>query len=243
MAEVDLEKRRTTRILAGLALNAGAQMLGISTAHAAVSVDCPIYMFHGISQGGAAVDNIIRTNARAGRIPVSISQLSAILLGEAEKPAKPLFALTFDDGLVSQYNFAKPVLDRYGAEATFYIIGGLMDGSWEGDRVHDYMDDKKVQDLAALGYDIASHSVDHGDLVRIQLSGDPTKVSDEIYHSKEKLEAVIDQEVTSFSYPNGSYTSFTRQLVIEAGYKAAVSVQSGRIQNDGSIHDLRRTRA
>src|SRR3990167_9159753 len=234
------ERRRFVRMAAGLALNVGAQLLGISTAHAAQTVDCPIYMFHGIATGGGAVDRIIRANIN--RKSVSVGQLTKIIQGEAEVPDKPLFCLTFDDGLLSQYQHAKPVLDRYQVEATFFVMGGIMDGTWTGDGVHPYMNKKQVQAMAEEGYEFGSHSVDHDDLVRIQYSGDYTRVSDEIYHSKDKLEAAIEQEIISFSYPNGSYTSFTRQLVIEAGDQAAVSVNSGRIQNENLMYSLRRTR-
>lgn len=237
MAEVDLEKRRTTRILAGLALNAGAQMLGISTAHAAVSVDCPIYMFHGISQGGAAVDNIIRTNARAGRIPVSIKTLSEIILGEREIPNKPLFALTFDDGLLSQYQQAKPILDRYEAEATFFVMGT----AWQGDGVHIYMTPDQIKHLAGLGYEIGSHTVNHTPLVTLRTRNYGTYL-DEITQSRDQLAELVDDEITSFAYPNGSYNGAVASDIAEL-YKAAVSTQPGRIQTESIKYALRRVRA
>jgi len=38
--------------------------------------------------------------------------------------AEPIKAaiLTFDDGMLSQFNYAKPILDIYNFKATFYII-------------------------------------------------------------------------------------------------------------------------
>ncbi len=243
MLEFDPEKRKTNKLLAGLALALGAKMLGVSIAQAAQSVDCPIFMFHGIAPGGAAVDRVIRENARQGRIPVSVKQLSEIILGELDVPNKPLFAITFDDGLLNQYLYAKPVLDRYEAEATFFIMGGLMDGTWTGDKVHTYMTAEQVAYLSNLGYEIGSHTVTHSSLTTLYNQGRHATLYDEISHSKEKLEAVTDEEVVSFSYPNGSYNPSIVK-VVSGVYKSAVSVLNDtRRQTPNNLYLLRRVRA
>lgn len=237
------ERRKFLKMGAGLGLAVGAKMLGISTAYAAQSVDCPIYMFHAVSPGGAAVDRVIRENARIGRRSVSIRQLSEILLGEREVPDYPIFSLTFDDGLKNQFDNALPVLNKYEAEATFFVMGGTMDGSWRGDGVHQYMSPEQTQHLSALGYEIGSHSVTHRDLVRdVYNLGKYGEVGNEVRESKEKLESVIETDVVSFAYPNGSNNPFIRQAVAET-YQAAVSSSPGRIQSESIEYMLRRIRA
>src|SRR5579864_638720 len=72
-----LRRRRFIKLLAGSALTPVVSMLRISTAYAAAAVNCPIYMFHLAS--AAAVDNVIRANARAGRTPVTVGQLAAMI--------------------------------------------------------------------------------------------------------------------------------------------------------------------
>ena len=44
-------------------------------------------------------------------------------LGEPIKAA----IITFDDGMLSQYIYAKPILDNYNFKATFYIICNSVD--------------------------------------------------------------------------------------------------------------------
>jgi peptidoglycan/xylan/chitin deacetylase (PgdA/CDA1 family) len=65
--------------------------------------------------------------------------------------------LNFDDAYKSQYTNAKPILDKYGYKATFYLICNDIESngylSWE--------------DIAALyndGNDIGSHTMNHVDL-------------------------------------------------------------------------------
>ena len=214
--------------------------LNIGTAHASQPIDCPIYTFHGVSSG-AAVERVIRDNDRVGRISLSVKQLGEILLDERELPDKLPYCLTFDDGLKSQFDNAVPVLNRYGVEATFFVIAGTMDGSWPGDNVHIYMSQGQILYLNALGYEIGSHTVTHRNLVTLFNQRDFGAVEDEIYQSADKLEMVTGQMVTSFCYPSGFgwNNPFIREAVSNR-YKISASTIPGRIQSPGAIYALRR---
>src|SRR5690348_417827 len=65
--------------------------------------------------------------------------------------------LTFDDGYADQYRYAVPLLRRYGARATFYIVTGNV-----GRRGHLTWDDLRA--MLAQGMDIAAHGMQHDDL-------------------------------------------------------------------------------
>jgi peptidoglycan/xylan/chitin deacetylase (PgdA/CDA1 family) len=209
-------------------------MLRISTTYAASTVRCPIYMFH--LAGTAAVESVIRANARAGRSPVTVAQLAAMVRGEGPVSTNPPFCLTFDDGYLVQYQQALTILERYQAPATFFIIGTV----WQGDGVHAYMNVDQVEDLYSRGHEIGSHTVDHRDLVPLRAK-DANGYWAELVDSKAQLEALIDDEVTTFAYPDGSYNLAIMQDV--AGiYKAAVSTAPGTMQTSGLEYALRRTR-
>ena len=229
-----LHRRTLVRLLAGSALAPLVSMLKISTAYAATSVACPIYMFH--LTGAAAVENVVRANARAGRAPVTVAQLAAIVRGDAPEPSIPPFCLTFDDGYLVQYQQALPVLNRYQVSATFFIIGTV----WQGDGVHSYMNLQQVTDLYSRGHEIGSHTVDHRDLVPLR-ARDINAYWAELVDSKAQLEALIDDEVSTFAYPDGSYNGPIMRDV--AGiYKAAVSTAPGTLQTTNSKYGLKRTR-
>jgi peptidoglycan/xylan/chitin deacetylase (PgdA/CDA1 family) len=65
--------------------------------------------------------------------------------------------LTFDDGYKNQYTNAKPILDKYGYKATFYIVCNYAEKNGR----------LKWEDITALyneGHDIGSHTMNHADL-------------------------------------------------------------------------------
>lgn len=67
-----------------------------------------------------------------------------------------MVSLVFDDGLSSVYQYAFPVLTRYGLVATVGVIANRVDS---GDP--DFMDEKQLHELQSAGWEIASHSLTH----------------------------------------------------------------------------------
>lgn len=97
--------------------------------------------------------------------------------------------ITFDDGMLSQYTYAKPILDKYNFKATFYIICNSVDKE-------NRMNWNNIQTLEDEGHEIGSHSMNHQRLG--QLSNNEMKY--EIIESKRCLENK-GFNVTSFSFP------------------------------------------
>jgi peptidoglycan/xylan/chitin deacetylase (PgdA/CDA1 family) len=97
--------------------------------------------------------------------------------------------LNFDDAYKTQYTNAKPILDKYGYKATFYLICNDIESngylSWE--------------DIAALyndGNDIGSHTMNHVDLSK-------TSKKETQYEIGESKQCFLDHGIntTSFAYP------------------------------------------
>ena len=98
--------------------------------------------------------------------------------------------LNFDDGRLSQYTNAKPVLDKYGFKATFYVVCNYI-GKKPG-----YMDWNEIETLHREGHDIGSHSMDHVHLEKL-----PKKdIEYQVGESKICLQK-HGINVTSFAYP------------------------------------------
>ena len=105
--------------------------------------------------------------------------------------AEPIKAviITFDDGMLSQYTYAKPILDKYNFKATFYIICNNVDKE-------NRMNWNNIQTLEEEGHEIGSHSMNHKKLSK--LSEEEREY--EIIESKRCLQE-NGFDVTSFSFP------------------------------------------
>jgi peptidoglycan/xylan/chitin deacetylase (PgdA/CDA1 family) len=101
-----------------------------------------------------------------------------------------IVVLNFDDGRKTQFTHAKPVLDKYGFKATFYIVRNYVENK------PGFMNWKEVTQLYEEGHDIGSHSMDHIDLSKLSKKD----LKFEIGKSKECLED-HGIDVTSFAYP------------------------------------------
>jgi peptidoglycan/xylan/chitin deacetylase (PgdA/CDA1 family) len=119
--------------------------------------------------------------------------------------------LNFDDGRLSQYTNAKPILDKYGFKATFYVVCNDI-GKKDG-----YMDWNDVETLQKEGHDIGSHSMNH-----VRLEKLPKKAIEyEVGGSKKCLQR-HGINVTSFAYPfNGGSNDKTVVDIVSKYYELA----------------------
>lgn len=210
-------------------------MAGLFLAGANTSADFPIYMFHQTT--GAPVESVLVYELGRRRQPVTVATANDILRGNQVMPSGGIFCLTFDDGYRIQYNSAYPVLERYKAKATFYV----MSPGWRGDRVHIYMDWNQIQELADNGHEIGSHTVNHVPNLIYLRSANWNAYLAEVIGSKQHIEQQIGYPVRTFCYPNGVYNKAIIDDVLNH-YEAAVSTVAGSTQSLELIQQLRRIR-
>ena len=89
--------------------------------------------------------------------------------------------------------------------------------------LHDFMSWDEARELAALGFDIASHTCEHPILSR--LSEDELRF--ELLESKARIEAELGRPVTALAYPNGGISDYSPAVIAMAkacGYSAAFAV-------------------
>ena len=98
--------------------------------------------------------------------------------------------INFDDGFKTQFSHAKPILDKYGFKATFYIVCNYVDNK------KGYMTWEEIETLKKEGHDIGSHTMNH-----IHLSNLSKKdIEYEVGQSKKCLDD-HGIEATSFAFP------------------------------------------
>ena len=146
---------------------------------------------------------------------------------------KKVVILNFDDGRKSQFTEAKPILDKYGFKATFYVVCGYL-GNKPG-----YMNWTEVKQLSAQGHDIESHTMNHRNL------SDSSKKSLEFQIGESK--ACLQEhgiKATSFAYPfdQGSDNK-TVVRVVSKYYDLARTASSPVtfLHCDGWIHQSHQT--
>lgn len=122
---------------------------------------------------------------------------------ERPDPAKVL--IQFDDGSVTDYTRAFPVLEEYGYDAaTFVNPGTIGDGS--------KLSMEQLSELQSSGWDVCSHSFDHPSLIEL----DETDQREQIRDSKQwLLDHGFERGAEYFAYPYHDYDQTTLDLVSE----------------------------
>ena len=160
---------------------------------------------------------------------------------EGNENGEDNFAITFDDGYLSVYEHACPILKERDMTATVYVVVDTLGGInvWDkkaGDREEKMMSPKQARELAENGFEIGSHTLTHPRLANL----DDDQLTREIVDSKQKLEDIVQQEVTSFSYPYGSFDGRVLNAAAAAGYKSAVSTKLGIVIEGTSVFEIPR---
>ncbi|HET9805956.1 MAG TPA: polysaccharide deacetylase family protein [Nitrososphaeraceae archaeon] len=119
---------------------------------------------------------------------ILFSSTSILISYSSAEPIKTAI-ITFDDGMLSQYTYAKPILDKYNFKATFYIICNNVDKE-------NRMNWNNIQILEKEGHEIGSHTMNHKKLSKLSYE----EMKYEIIESKICLQE-NGLKVTSFSFP------------------------------------------
>jgi len=169
-----------------------------------------------------------------GLTPVSLDHLVGAIEGWATLPPRA-FVVTFDDGWVVQIEEALPTLVELRVPATFFVMPGF-ERYGQG-----HMTVAQFRDLRAAGMTVGSHTVNHARLPTLIKENQGAALA-EIVTSRDILEREVDG-VDYFAYPHGLFDAASAQVVIETGYRAAVTTLPGIRHMLGSRFVLRRIRA
>lgn len=151
---------------------------------------------------------------------ISMRDFLAWRRGEREIPPKSAL-ITIDDGYMSSYNVAWPILREFGYPVTLYLytkyvnIGGKS-LSW-----------KQLQEMRDAGMEFGSHSVSHDNMSRPRTLGGcdyQSWLSNELEESKKVLEYHLGVPITTFAYPYGSHDINIVQAGLRKGYEAMFTV-------------------
>jgi Polysaccharide deacetylase len=116
--------------------------------------------------------------------------------------------ITFDDGHISNFEFALPILQSRGCKAHFFITVG-----WTGNRVG-YMGWPELKALQHSGQLIGAHGWSHTLLTHCN----PRGLQTELNSARLMLEDKLGASITTMSLPGGRYNRRVITACQEAGY-------------------------
>jgi peptidoglycan/xylan/chitin deacetylase (PgdA/CDA1 family) len=144
-----------------------------------------------------------------------------------ERPRVPfdqgMITLAYDDGYESIYQEAIPILNAHGIRSTQFVITGSLNST---DGL--YMKTADLLAMQASGHEIAAHTRTHPHLTQITSA----QATDEIAGSRTDLLNLGITSVDTFTYPYGEYDDTVKQIVRNAGYIGARSVDMGFTNKD-----------
>ena len=195
-------------------------------------VVCVILLYHRIDTPSSSNEYYVTPeNFRAqmqalkdwGYTPIPISLLVKAITEGALLPVRPV-VISFDDGDITVFTTAFPVMQEFGFVGVNYLVGNRL-------KAEGFMNVEQVHTLAEAGWEVGSHSMSHADLTQ---TGFPIR---EIVDSRTTLEEELGLPVETFAYPFGLKNE-TVLGTVSANYAAAVGLGPLFTQRTSNLHYL-----
>lgn len=142
----------------------------------------------------------------------------------AREQFRDCVAMTFDDGHLSNYEIAFPLLVEHRAAADFFVnpstVGSPQYVTWSA-----------LREMSDAGMSIQSHGHTHRYFDDLR----PEAVRDELMRSKAEIEHHVGQAVTIFAPPGGRFNRLVSRIAWECGYRALCVSRPGRWRVDDHV--------
>ena len=156
--------------------------------------------------------------AEEGYTPITIDEMMDALENGAPLPEKPVI-ITFDDGYADNYEYAYPILKKYGFKATIFLIYDFTNAypnylTWE------QIDEMKQSGLIRF----ESHTMTHANLAELDSADE---LRHEIADSHDLLSEKIGYDMHYIAYPGGRVNPEIEEITRAAGYRGGFTVHYG----------------
>lgn len=213
----------------------------------------PVLMFHHIDDKNnnpwvitqKTLEKDLQVIRDAGYQPVLMTQLVDYVYYGKDLPDKPI-CITFDDGYLSNYELAYPLLKQYQMKATIFAIGKTIGYRTYGDTntpITPHFSYKQAVEMMDSGLiEVQSHTYDMHQTAKLETQK-PIRESaaqlqwetDDAYIKalQDDLKKYQDEYTThtkralfALAYPKGQYSELTEQVVHEMGYQITLTTKS-----------------
>jgi peptidoglycan/xylan/chitin deacetylase (PgdA/CDA1 family) len=185
---------------------------------------------------------------------VSFAQLQEYFQeGTLNSFKKPGLIITFDDGLRSNFDFALPLLEKYGFTGWFFVPAEFISKSNYSYLLSHNINLKQIYqdgrysmnstELKTLSKNhvIGSHTYTHH---RMMKNNDSTILSFQILNSKKELENIIERTVDIFCWVGGElqhYTKEAHEYIKHVNYKFSFTTNNLMINKNTDPFNINRT--
>ena len=187
----------------------------------------PVLMYHAVGyetgpdwprsliMGPELFEEHLRYLKEQGYTMVTVEQLAKRL--EQGQSVDKYVALSFDDGYKNNHSVALPIMQKYDAKGSFFVINKEM-----GDKEH--MNEAEIKEMIAAGMELGSHTYSHAPLAKIDTKYLVWELDTSRYWLKKKFDGYI---VRTLAYPNGSYNNTVTEAAQKYGFYRALTGHIG----------------
>ena len=142
-------------------------------------------------------------------------------------PPRPV-VITFDDGHLSVYENAFPVMQSYGFTGVTYVVAKWL-------KAEDFTGVEELTEMMEAGWEVGSHSMTHADIAK-----DTSLINYEVLESKRTLEEALSAPIHTFAYPFGAFKNLIGDRVRRYGYLGGMGVGKGWTHSERTLYYLKR---
>lgn len=186
----------------------------------------PVLMYHKIAAYSSTTDGLIIGKAAFssqmsylkthGYTTISLDQFYGSISKKLTLPRKPVL-ITFDDGYISNYTLAYPILKANRQKATVFVIAKDID------RNPGSMTSKQLKIMDANNFRVESHTYAHESLAKLSYTDQLATIK----KAKLAIEKILGRRIMYLAYPSGSYNSATMSATHAAGYNLGITTNAG----------------
>lgn len=213
-------------------------------------IDVPILMYHSILKNGgkkseyiiseAAFESDLKFLKENGYTTILMQDLTDYVYSGKSLPEKPI-VLSFDDGYSNNFLYAFPLLKKYNSKAVISIIGYYTDLYSENpdeNPSYSHLTWDNINEMISSGlaefqnHSYNLHTTDKGRNGTKKKRGESAEqyreaLTSDLGRLQEEFQKNTGYTPSTFTYPFGSVSNASFDIIKEMGFKATLACESG----------------